>query len=462
MEYIMSEISFMIIYILLFSPFYFIFRYLYINKNEYIKKEKNFLKHELMLYFLFCFIVCICVKTIIPDIEITQNGINYVFGFGSINIIPFKIIYDILTNIDNNMYLNQFAINLFLFIPIGIILPLIYKKYENIKSLIKFSIIFSVIIGVLKLLRPKVFSIDDVLLNLLGIITGYLIYLFIKKIFKENVYFSRINSKMDLIENQNKKLNENNKNSKKPYAFVTGASSGIGYDIAVELSNLGFNIIAISRKKDNLKKLEKNIKTKIIKYELDLKNLSVLEDTLNKIYDKYNIKVIVNCAGFGSFGNVKNIDYKKELDMIDVNIKAVYIITKLYLQKYDSKENYILNVSSTAAFGVGPYMSCYYATKSFVNMYTKSIMYEDIKTNISCLLPGPVDTNFNKNIGIKFSVKPMSSKYISKYAVRKMFYNKKVIIPGIKNKILVFLLRFIPTDIIGNINKIIQQKKNDN
>ena len=136
------------------------------------------------------FIVCICVKTIIPEIEITQNGINFVFGFGSINIIPFKIIYDILTNKIIICIYNQFAINLFLFIPIGIILPLIYKKYENIKSLIKFGIIFSVIIGVLKLLRPKVFSIDEVLLNLLGIITGYLIYLFIKKLLKK-MYISQ-------------------------------------------------------------------------------------------------------------------------------------------------------------------------------------------------------------------------------------------------------------------------------
>lgn len=249
-------------------------------------------------------------------------------------------------------------------------------------------------------------------------------------------------------------------------ALVTGASSGIGLEIAKYLDSLGYNLILASREKEKLEALRENLKnkSKIIVIDLNdivsVKNLYVL--TKNE-----DIDILVNCAGFGVHGEFVKTDLNKELEMINVNIKALHILTKLYLKDMKKKnKGYILNVSSSASFYPGPLMASYYASKAYVTSLTKAISYELQKNKsqvvISCLCPGPVSTNFNKVAGVEFSSKPLDSEYVAKYAIDNMFRRKLIIIPGSKMKIAKFMARFLPDKIIMKLTYKIQKKKYTN
>jgi len=247
-------------------------------------------------------------------------------------------------------------------------------------------------------------------------------------------------------------------------ALVTGASSGIGRDIAIYLSKLGYDIVLVSRDKKELEHTASKIKTNTEIFTCDLSN----KEECYKLYNKYQnkIDVLVNGAGFGLFGNTWETDIDRELNMINLNIVAVHILTKLFLKDMLKKDNgYILNISSSAGFLSGPYLNTYYATKNYVTKWTTAI-YEELrrenkKVHISCLCPGPVDTNFNKIAGGSFTMKALSSEYVAKYAIDKMFKNKLIIIPGFTTKLGIFFNRFIPTKLSLKIVYNIQKKKGD-
>lgn len=246
-------------------------------------------------------------------------------------------------------------------------------------------------------------------------------------------------------------------------ALVTGASSGIGLEIARYLDQLGYQLILVSRNKDKLEELAStfNQKPKIIIMDLlvesNVKSLYVL--TKNE-----DIDIVVNNAGFGDFGLFTETELTKELDMIDLNIKSVHMLTKMFLKEMTKKNSgYILNVASSAAFQPGPLMATYYSTKAYVLHLTEAIWYElkkqKSKVHISCLCPGPVDTNFNNVAGVKFSVKPLSSEKVARYAIDKMFKNKLVIIPGFKMKCAKFFGHFLSDKKLMFFAYRIQKKK---
>lgn len=244
-------------------------------------------------------------------------------------------------------------------------------------------------------------------------------------------------------------------------ALITGASSGIGKDLAINLSNMGYDIILVARKENKLKEVSKLCNTKT---EIYVTDLSVEENCKKLFSDHKDIDILVNNAGFGLFGEFKDTDLDKELNMIDLNIKAVHILTKLYLNEMIRKDSgKILNVTSTAAFLPGPLMNTYYSTKSYVFKLTTALFEElrRIKSNVkvSVLCPGPVNTNFNNVAGVSFSMKSLSSKYVAKYAIKKMFKNKLVIIPGFKNKLGVIGCKFLPLKWLLKIDYNIQKKK---
>ena len=220
-------------------------------------------------------------------------------------------------------------------------------------------------------------------------------------------------------------------------ALITGASSGLGKDFAVKLSNMGYDLILVSRNKKELEKVANNVKSKV---QIEILDLSSKENCI-KLFNKHkNIDLLINNAGYGLFGEFSKTSLDKELNMIDLNINAVHILTKLYLQEMIKKDKgRILNVASTAAFLPGPLMSTYYSTKSYVYSLTTAIFEElrRIKSNvkISVLCPGPVNTNFNNIAEVNFSIKGLSSDYVTSYAINKMFKNKLVIIPGFTNKL---------------------------
>ena len=235
-------------------------------------------------------------------------------------------------------------------------------------------------------------------------------------------------------------------------ALITGASSGIGREIAKYLDELGYNTILVARREDRLKKLSKELKNQSEIITLDVSK----QDDVYKLIDitsDEDIDILINNAGFGLFGDFDKTDLNRELEMIDVNIKAVHILTKEFLIRMKKKnKGYILNVASSAGFLAGPYLSTYYATKNYVLKLTEAINEElrvaKSNVHISALCPGPVDTEFNKVAKGTFKTKPLTPRYVGRYAVDKMFKNKMIIIPGTALKLGKFFMRFVPERVL--------------
>lgn len=245
--------------------------------------------------------------------------------------------------------------------------------------------------------------------------------------------------------------------------LITGASSGIGLDMARYLAKQKHELILVGRNKEKLEEVQKELDTKSTIIVADLSQEQKVKE-LYVLTKKENIDVLINNAGFGDCGYFTDTDLNKELEMINTNIRAVHMLTKSFLKDMESRDfGYILNVSSSAAFQPGPLMSTYYATKSYVYQLTEGIYYEQKKkksnVHISVLCPGPVATNFNNVAHVKFSVKPLSSEYVAKYAIDKMLENKMLIIPGFKNKCAKFFGRFLSDKLLLKITYRIQKKK---
>ena len=247
-------------------------------------------------------------------------------------------------------------------------------------------------------------------------------------------------------------------------ALITGASSGIGLDMARYLATKKFELILVARSKEKLEEIQEQLPTKVTIIVADLSD----EQRVKELYamtKKEKIDILINNAGLGEFGPLTETDLNKDLELIETNIKAVHILTKLFAKEMENREtdSYILNVASSAAFQPGPLMSTYYATKSYVYQLTEALFYEEkkkkTKVHVSVLCPGPVETNFNNVAGVSFAVKPLTSAYVAKYAIDKMFKNKMLIIPGFKMKCAKFFSRFISDKAKLKITYNIQKKK---
>lgn len=245
-------------------------------------------------------------------------------------------------------------------------------------------------------------------------------------------------------------------------ALITGASSGIGRDMAKILSDMGYDLILVARRKKKLEELKKELTTNVTIINLDVSSTFNCMKLYNKV-KKEDIDIVINNAGFGLFGEFSETNLDKELDMIDTNIKAVHTLTKLFLKDFKEKDSgYILNVASSAAFLSGPLMATYYATKGYVLKLTEAI-YEELRREdsnvyIGTLCPGPVNTEFNDVANVKFSIKSLDSYQVADYAINKMFQKKLIIIPGFMMKF-VTLAKFIPRKLLLRINYNIQKKK---
>lgn len=244
-------------------------------------------------------------------------------------------------------------------------------------------------------------------------------------------------------------------------ALITGASSGIGRDISRELSKKGYELVLVARDLDKLNEVKEELKTNI---EIECMDLTKVENC-KELYIKHkDIDILVNNAGFGDCGYFTKTNLEKEIKMIQTNIIAYHVLTKLYLQ--DMKERNsgkILNVASIAGFMPGPLMATYYSTKSYVVRLSESIREElnkeKSKVQISILCPGPVNTNFNKVADVEFALKGLSSEYVAKYAVEKMQKGKFYIIPGWKIKLAKFASKISPTTIVAKVSYNMQRRK---
>lgn len=236
------------------------------------------------------------------------------------------------------------------------------------------------------------------------------------------------------------------------YALITGASSGIGRTFAYLLAEKGYDLILVARRKKRLEDIKKNVNVNVEIFDIDISTTFNCHKLYNKV-KKLDIEIIINAAGFGRIGNFIDTKLDDEIDMIDLNIKAVQTLTKLFLPDLVKKDRgYILNVSSIAAFEPGPLMATYYATKSYVYNLTTAINYElkkqHSKVYVGCLNPGPVTTEFNKVANADFNLKSLDSDFVCNYALKKMFKNKRIIIPGISVKLGYVATKLLPLSII--------------
>ena len=248
-------------------------------------------------------------------------------------------------------------------------------------------------------------------------------------------------------------------------ALVTGASSGIGRDIAKYLASMDIELILVGRNKPKLEELQNSLKVECQIIIADLSDATKVKE-LYVMTRNEDIDILVNNAGFGLFGKFYETDLNKEVEMINTNVVAVHLLTKLFLRDMKKRNSgYILNVASSAAFGPGPLMATYYATKAYVNNLTEAINEELRRENsnviVSSLCPGPVDTNFNNVANVKFATKALSSEEVAHYAIDMMFNEKVVIIPGLIMKLALFGRRFLPRSVIRKMTYNIQKKKKE-
>lgn len=245
--------------------------------------------------------------------------------------------------------------------------------------------------------------------------------------------------------------------------LITGASSGIGRDMAYILAKNGHDLILAARRIDKLNELKKELKTNVECIAVDLSVRENCFELYNEVKDK-SIDMLINNAGFGHFGEFIKTDINKELAMIDTNITAVHILTKLFLQDFVKRNSgYILNTASAAGFMSGPLMATYYATKNYVVRLTEAI-YEELRrkksnVHISAFCPGPIETEFDKVANVSFSLKGLNSYDAASYAIEKALKGKLLIIPSIKMKFGKFGLRFLKEKTIAKIAFNIQKNK---
>lgn len=250
------------------------------------------------------------------------------------------------------------------------------------------------------------------------------------------------------------------------YAVITGASSGIGAELSRILARRGYGLILVARREDRLKTLAAEVSSTApgASIEIVTADLSKVEECerLVGVLQNFDIGVFVNNAGFGDCGNFAESDLQKELQMINVNVRALHILSKFAVQHM--KAGYLLNVGSCAGLiAGGPYMAAYYATKAYVVSFSQALACEarelGSKLSVSVLCPGPVDTEFNDVANVRFALRGMSVKRCAAYAVKQMFKKQTVIIPGFLLRVGMVVGRLLPRTIFVKVAGMQQKKK---
>ncbi len=246
-------------------------------------------------------------------------------------------------------------------------------------------------------------------------------------------------------------------------ALITGASSGIGRDMARYLSSKGFDLVLTARSREKLEKLKEELDTDVKIVCADLADPDGAFELYRQCRDD-GIDFLINNAGYGLFGKFDKTDLYDELDMINVNIRSLHILTKIFLRDFKKRgSGRILNVASSAGFMTGPLMAAYYASKNYVVRLSLAI-YEELRrekspVKISVFCPGPVDTNFNERAGVRFGISSISSQYAAEYAIDNALNGKTVIIPTLGMKLGTIGSRFLPFKMLGAMTYNIQHKK---
>lgn len=235
------------------------------------------------------------------------------------------------------------------------------------------------------------------------------------------------------------------------FALITGATSGIGYELAMLFAQSEYGLILVSSSQnrlDNVKeKLQEHYSTPIYVIEQDLTQVGATFKVYQQIEkEQLPVAVLVNNAGFGLVGATNEIDLKLDEQMITINTLNLVTLTKLFIaEMYKRGQGKILNVASTGAFQPGPYTSTYFASKAFVLSYSRAIRYEAKSkgVQVSILCPGATKTNFFIREGTVTPKNAMTAEKVAQIAFTGFMKNKEIIIPGLKNR----LLQLFPTTV---------------
>ena len=246
-------------------------------------------------------------------------------------------------------------------------------------------------------------------------------------------------------------------------ALITGASSGLGREMAKLLASRGYELVLCARREDRLRELAAELPTVCHVIAADVSD----EEECCLLYRAVrgdDLEIVINNAGFGLFGEFLETDLDEELRMIDTNIRAVHILTKLAVQDFEKRgHGYILNVASSAGFLPGPLMATYYATKNYVLRLTQALREElrhrGSRVRVCALCPGPVDTEFNRVAGVKFSLNGLDAKRVAREAIDGLFAGRAVIVPGVTMKAMTVARHFAPDSLLARITYHFQHKK---
>lgn len=246
------------------------------------------------------------------------------------------------------------------------------------------------------------------------------------------------------------------------YALITGASSGIGYETSKELARRGYHVIIVGRQLERLKRLKKKIKERyrrrVIIIRKDLSNI----DDVYKLYDKakkYKPEVVINNAGLATYGDFLDSSIGFDLNIINLNIICVHLLTKLFLKDMVKKnKGRIMNTSSISAFQPVPNMAVYTATKAYLLHLTEAIAKElemkHSKVTLTALCPGGTATGFNERAGLNMApairIGQVPAKFVAIYGVKCMLQGKTIAIPGIIPNIFANLSRFLTRKAMRN------------
>lgn len=236
-------------------------------------------------------------------------------------------------------------------------------------------------------------------------------------------------------------------------ALVTGASRGLGYELASQLKRYGFDVIITGRDTAALRSAAEKLGAKY--YIADLSSDGEAEKLYNRIKaDGFVLSVLVNNAGIGASGETWSVSAQRDKELIAVNVSAATILTKLFLSDACARGyGALLNVCSVGAFQPGPYTASYYASKAYLHSYTLASRYEAKPYGVSVcsLCPGPLDTDFFKTAGAKKPKTVMSAKKAAEYAVKKFMRGKKTIVPGFYNRAARLIPAAVKTGFVAKI-----------
>jgi len=252
-------------------------------------------------------------------------------------------------------------------------------------------------------------------------------------------------------------------------ALITGASSGIGLDLA-RLMAPGFDLIITARNQSELEKIGRELEASHGNHVHVIPADLTVRDAPQQIFAEIErrglrVDILINNAGFGSYGAFAESDPKTSLDMVEVNIAALTSLTRLALPgMIQRKRGRIMNVASTAGFQPGPLMAVYYATKAYVIMFSEAIANElkGIGVSVTCFCPGATATNFAGRAKMEesrlFKMGAMKSIDVARAGYKGMMAGKGLVIPGMINKTLAMSVRFSPRKLVTAISRSLQEK----